>query len=150
MRLTALPLLLVTLIAVSTGCSSYVLQGRVVHGAANDMAFVAGDDARLADAPVPSARISVYRDPDKLSRKMSGTGLSDAHGVFSIQIDELGAGWMDEEWLVQASKAGYRTASAKQRLTGGTKKMQLLIIMAPGAADAPREDDLLKQYERFK
>ena len=145
-----LSLLVAAVCAAGPGCGSYVITGRVIQGRINEMAFVAADDPRLEDLPVSSVRITVYRDPDRLSRHLAGTSLSDGRGRFTVQVDELGAGWMDEEWRIQASKAGYQTVISRQRLTAGKKKMRLLVIMAPGVSEVPREEDLIEQYERFR
>ncbi len=143
-------LLVAAACAAGQGCSSYVISGQVIQGRINEMAYVAADDPRLEDLPVSNARITVYRDPDRLSRHLSGTSLSDGRGRFAVQLDELGAGWMDEEWSIRASKAGYQTVISRQRLTAGKKKMRLLVIMAPGVSEVPREEDLIEQYERFR
>ncbi|MHC4430069.1 MAG: hypothetical protein ACYS0D_15930, partial [Planctomycetota bacterium] len=59
-RQPALSLFLVTVASAAlllAGCSSYVLQGRVVHGDVSDMAFVHADDPRLAQSGLSSVRI---------------------------------------------------------------------------------------------
>jgi hypothetical protein len=133
------------------GCSTYVIKGNVISGGVSDMIFVEQGDGRLREPPLAGARITVQRDPDKLSRKMAGTDLSDAHGRFVISLDEFGAGWMDEKWLIQATKPGFKTATAMPRLEPHTKKMRLLVILAPGLSTNPAEDDdLMEQYRQHR
>ena len=116
---------------VAAGCSTYVIKGNVISGAVSDMAFVQPNDLRLREPPLTNVRITVQRDPDSLSRHLAGTDLSDAHGRFVIPLDEFGAGWMDEKWLIRATKPGFETATSMPRFEPGTKKMRLLVIMAP-------------------
>jgi hypothetical protein len=137
--------------AATAGCSTYTLQGTVISGSVNTMTFVPPDDARLREPPVTNVRITVQRDPDKLSRKLVGTDISDAHGRFVIPIDEFGTGWMNEQWLIRATKDGFETTSALYELTADRKKMRLLVIMSPGLSVVPREDeDLMKQFEQYR
>ncbi len=132
----------------AAGCSTYTIEGRVVEGAVSDMTFVLGDDPRLSDPPLSGVRITVERDPGRLSRQMAGTDLSDAHGRFAIVINDFGAGWMDERWRIQASRMRYQTASRDLRLDRSNRR--LLIILATGVSDAPEGEDLIKQFERYK
>ncbi len=135
----------------AAGCSTYVIKGNVISGAISDMSFVSPGDSRLGEPPLANVRITVQRDPDRLSRHMVGTDLSDAHGRFVVSLDELGTGWMDEQWLIRASKPGFKTASSMPRLDPDRKNMRLLIIMAPGLSPAPREDDdLMEQYRQHR
>ncbi|MHC4274801.1 MAG: carboxypeptidase-like regulatory domain-containing protein [Planctomycetota bacterium] len=133
------------------GCSTYVIKGTVISGGVSDMVFVPQGDARLREPPVASARITVQRNPDKLSRTMAGTDLSDAYGRFVVSLDEFGAGWMDEKWLIQATKPGFKTATARPRLEPHTKKMRLLVILAPGlSTPAAGDEDLMEEYRQHR
>ncbi len=148
---TRLPwLALAALLSAGTGCSSYVIRGTVIHGVYSDMSFVEPDDPRLKETPVSGVRVSVERDPDKLSRSLAGTDLSDTNGRFAVHVDAFGAGWMDEQWLIHAFKPGYSTASAMHELRPRHKEMRLLVTMTPGASSNPIQDDLIEQYERYK
>jgi hypothetical protein len=143
--------LCLAVLATAAGCSTFVIKGNVIAGATSDMSFVPPGDLRLREPPLTNVRITVQRDPDSLSRHMVGTDLSDAHGQFVISLDEFGAGWMDEKWLIRATKPGFKTATAMPRFEPGTKKMRLLVIMAPGHSSAPREDDdLMEQYRQHR
>lgn len=137
--------------ATATGCSSYVIKGTVISGPVSDIFFVESNDSRLREPPLTTVRITVDRNPDDLSRQMAGTDISDAHGRFVITLDEFGTGWMDEVWLIRATKGGFKTASAKQRLDADKKKQRLLVILAPGLSSAPRdEEDLMEEYREHR
>lgn len=136
--------------AAAAGCSTYVLEGRVVEGAAPDMYFVETDDPQLAEPPINGVRVTVDRDHDKLSSHLAGHGASDQHGRFSVSLDEFGSGWMDETWLIRASKPGYRTAESILRLGPSTREQWLLIVLPRGASDVPRREDLMEEYERYR
>ncbi|MHC4099430.1 MAG: carboxypeptidase-like regulatory domain-containing protein [Planctomycetota bacterium] len=143
--------LLVLGFVAAAGCSSYVIKGTVIPGAVSDMSFVESNDSRLREPPLTNVRITVQRNPDDLARQMVGTDISDAHGRFVISLDEFGAGWMDEVWLIRATKPGFKTATTKQRLDAGKKQQRLLVIMAPGRSSAPQEDeDLMEQYREYR
>ena len=135
----------------ATGCSSYVIKGTVIAGSVSDMNFVESNDSRLREPPLTNVRITVQRNPDELSRQMAGTDVSDAHGRFVITLDEFGTGWMDEVWLIRATKGGFKSAASKQRLDANKKKQRLLIIMAPGlSGDPPEEEDLMEEYREYR
>ena len=143
-------LLLAFWVVSGAGCSAYVLQGRVIEGVSSEMTFVGADDPRLWDTTVGNVRITVHRDPDRLSRRLVATDVSDARGRFVISLQEFGAGWMQEQWLIRASKTGFQTAVSMPRLNQGMKDMRLLIILAPGASQDPREEDLIEESRRYR
>ena len=135
-------------LAVMPGCATFVLRGNVVQGDVADMAFVPPDDPRLAGVPVANVRITLERDPDKLSREMAGTALSDSRGRFTIPVDQFGAGWMQEIWMIRASRQGYSNVVSQQRLNI-YEDYRLLIMMPSGMAD-PSSEDWRDQYEKFR
>jgi hypothetical protein len=135
-------------LAALAGCRTYVLQGTVVRSDVPEMAFVTPDDPRLTEPGVSNVRISIERDPDKLSREMVGTALSDSRGRFTIPVDRFGAGWMDEVWMIRAFRQGYQTVVSRQRLSIYDDQ-RLLILMPAGPAEAPPEG-WQEQYERFR
>ena len=143
-------LLLPAWTAALTGCSTYTLHGNVTYGQISDMELVDPSDRRLSDPPLTSVRITVQRDPDKLSRRIAGTDVSDVRGRFVIPLDEFGAGWMEEEWLIRASKPGFKTATSILRLDANTRGKRLLIILGPGLSDEPTAEDLNAEFERFR
>jgi len=136
----------------ATGCSSYVIKGTVISGSVSDIFFVESNDSRLREPPLTNVRVTVQRNPDDLSRQMAGTDVSDAHGRFVITLDEFGTGWMDEVWLIRATKGGFKSASSKPRLDADKKKQRLLVIMAPGLSSAPQdeEEDLMEEYREYR
>ncbi len=141
-------LVLVGLLGGLSGCGGYVLKGRVVEGAGGDMTFVAPDDPRLAEPGLPDARITVERDPGRLSAHVAASGLSDLDGRFAVALDAFGAGWMDERWRIEAIKSGFARTSSVKRLDSATRDMRLLIILAPGFSEA--REDLLQQLQRLQ
>ncbi len=141
-------LVLVALLSGFAGCGGYVLKGRVVEGVGGVMTFVAPQDLRLAQPGLPAARITIERDPGRLSAHVAASGLSDLDGRFAVALDDFGAGWMDERWRIEATKPGFARTSSLQRLDSAARDMRLLIILAPGFSE-PRED-LLQQLQRFR
>lgn len=141
-------LVLVGLLGGLSGCGGYVLKGRVVEGAGGDIAFVAPDDLRLSEPGLADARITVERDPGRLSAHVAASGVSDLDGRFAISLDAFGAGWMDERWRIEAIKSGFARTSSLKRLDSATRDMRLLIVLAPGFSEA--KEDLLQQLQRWR
>ncbi len=141
--------LLVSTAAGLTGCGSYVIQGKVVAGPVSDMTFVAQDDTRLGEAGISDVRVTLRRDPDRLSTRVVANVTTGGDGKFSLVVDELGAGWMEEQWLLVARKPRFQNATWKQQLTMQHRKMRLLVTMAPGYSDPDPHEDLMDQYEQF-
>ncbi len=139
------------LLLVATGCSTYTIKGIVVRGEVSSIEFVEPLDHLLRQSPVKDVRLTVQRDPAKPNRRMVGTDVSDVHGRFVISLDEFGAGWMEEKWLIRATRAGFKTSSAMQHLDSSKKKMLLLVTLEPGISVVPRDDeDLLEEFRRYK
>jgi hypothetical protein len=113
------------------------------------MAFVNADDSRLAQPGVSGVRITVERDPGKLSATQVGRGLSDDQGRFAISLDSFGAGYLVEVFGVHASRSGYRNTQANLSLDAKDNR-QLLVILTPGHSDPHETESLLEQYERFR
>ena len=133
------------------GCQSYVLKGKVTRGSLSTMSLVEPDDPRLAEPGVQNVQIAVHRDPGRLAIRLAGRSLSNARGAFAVELDEFGAGWMDEEWLVIATRRGFETAQLQLRIPSRKDPRRLLIILAPGISEVPDlRDDLIEQYERFR
>lgn len=132
------------------GCASYTLEGRVVRGDFGDVMFVDPDRDPYAEAPgIPGVAIRVIRDPDRLSRKVAAGGRSGPSGDLSIPIGEFGAGWMQELWLVQASRAGYETVEQIVAFPSGRKRV--VIVMRDGESTELRTlDPLREEFERHR
>ena len=141
--------LLVSIAAGLTGCSAYVIQGKVVAGSISHMAFVAQDDMRLGEAGMDEVRVTLRRDPDRLSTRVAASVTTGGDGKFSLDVDELGAGWMEEQWLLVARKPRFQNAMWKQRLTMNHPKKRLLVTMAPGYSDPDSHENLMDQFEQF-
>ena len=130
------------------GCGAYMLEGRAVEGPVSQMTFVDADDDRLEGHGVSNVRITVERDAGRLSAQRVASGVSDSSGRFSIPLDVFGAGWMEEQWGIQATLPGFEAATTVQRLP--PKGRRLLILLAPGFSPDPREEDLMEFYERYR
>ncbi len=141
--------LLVSTAAGLTGCSSYVIQGKVVAGPVSSMTFVARDDMRLGEAGLSDVHVTLRRDPDRLSTRVVANVTTGGDGKFSLLVDELGAGWMEEQWLLVARKPRFQNAMWKQRLTMKHGKMRLLVTMTPGYSNPDPHEDLMDQYDQF-
>jgi len=139
-------------IALLGGCSSgYALRGKVVEGGISTIAAVDRADDRLAEQGVGDVQIRVYRDPGRLSQELAATGVSHADGSFEIAISAFGAGWMDEEWLIQTYREGYANAETVMRLPGDTVRRPVLIQLRRGAASPMRgREDLMEEIERYR
>lgn len=140
---------LVSTAAGLTGCGSYVIQGKVVAGPVSRMAFVAQDDMLLGEAGMSDVRVTLRRDPDRLSTQVVANVTTGADGKFSLVVDELGAGWMEEQWLLVARKPRFQNAIWKQRLTMQHGKMRLLVTMSPGYSEPDLHEDLMDQFDQF-
>ena len=152
MRMTQLLLygVLVSTAAGLSGCSSYVLHGKVIAGPISHMAFVGADDSRLGESGMSGVQVTLRRDPGRLSTHLAASAMTDLDGNFSLAVNELGAGWMEEAWLVVARKPGFQNATWQQRLTMKHPKLQLLVTMTPGYSEPDRHEDLMDQYEQFR
>ena len=140
-------------VVLQAGCSGggYLLRGRVVEGEMGSIGFVPADDPRLAEPGIGGAKIVIHRDGDKPWPQRVAAGSSGPGGEITIQIDEFGAGWMIERWLIEIYKWGYETREAIVDLPGQSDNRRLLITLAPGAASPLRpERGLMDQYERFR
>lgn len=134
----------------SVGCSGgYTLSGKVISGAYTDLEIVPGDDARFSESGVGAVKILIHRDPSALNRSLAATGKSNSDGTFEVPIDAFGAGWMDESWLIQVERNGYRSGEMILRLPTGGK--QLLVTMSSGQSTPHQSrEDLWEQYEKYK
>jgi len=134
-----------------TGCGGYVLRGKVVRGITTDAYLVSADDTRLNDEGVGDVKIVIWRDPERLNRKRVADGRSGPDGSFTIPIREFGAGWMEEQWMIEVFRTGYQTGSAMLALPGSPSKTPLIVTVAPGPSSPLQSPDpLLDQYDRYR
>ena len=141
---------LLAALTVLPGCGGYTLTGRVVQSQFSMITFVPDGDQRLGGAGVPSVTIKVYRDPDRPNTEMVARGTTDANGNFSIPIGAFGAGWMVEQWRITATRAGYESGDVTLTLPGSSDGQRLLVNLTPGYTPPTRDDDLMKQYEKYR
>lgn len=140
------PLLALALLA---GCSSYTLSGRVVQGDVGYATFLdAGDPQFEGGTGIGGVTVRVWTDPEKLNRKVVGTGVSNPDGSFSLEIDEFGAGFLDYDISVEAMRPGFAPVEGYFKLPG--KGRRVLIMMTPGRDSRPSRDSLMDQYNRFR
>jgi len=143
-------LALLALAAVLPGCGGYRLEVMAIESAVSDARFVPADRVPTGAVPVPDARITLYRDPGSLREEAAGAERTDARGLASLRLDAFGAGWMVEEWRIEATAPGYESVSVLDTLPGKKEGMVLLVEMPSGAADLPRRVDPLDDYRRFR
>lgn len=113
-----------------TGCESYKLTGQVVSGPKSMVQIVEADDPRLAGPPIEGATIEVLIDPDKGSRKLLPSSLSDEQGRFEVPVDVPGAGVLEYEVLVVGRAAKKSPAQGTMPLPAKSRKV--LVILADG------------------
>ena len=121
------------------GCGGYVLKGRVIHGDFNGLQIVTDDDPRITAAygdnaglgdGLPSARVEVTLDADRVSRRRVGVGGTDAAGRFAIPIDLAGVGFMMHDVQIQVRRDGFEGLTSAVDLPGGGKRV--LVELKPG------------------
>ncbi len=143
---------LATAILLLTGCSGYMLRGRVVEGDASwvtvtNQAALEAEDSR----PVQGAVVDLVLDPGRLNRKQLGTARTDANGEFAIKVDEFGAGWMEHDVGMTVSRDGFVVADGFFRLPPDSQR--ILVTFQRGRNGArPVEDqpyDYRDDIERF-
>lgn len=152
-RRTSILLILLAAALVLPACSGggYALSGRVVEGDLSMLSFVEADDPLLDGRGVGGVKIVIYRDGDKPWPKRVTEGRSRADGEVTIPINEFGAGWMIEQWLVEAHKPGYQSCEAILTFPSSGSGRELLITLTPGESRPLRlRDELMEQYEQYR
>lgn len=145
-------IVLLVLMLALPACGGYTLRGKVIRGDFNDIQLVHETDPRVhAMAPgLLNAEILVKRDPNTLNTKLVGRTRSGSDGNFSLSISEFGAGWMDEQWLVQAVLSGYQNTETVLKLPS-SRKWRLLIIMSPGTSTpSDTSRDFMEDFQQFR
>ena len=136
-------------LGVAAACSPYTLSGRVVQGDVGYATFLDANDSQFsAGNGVGGVTVRVWTDPERLNRKVVGTGVSNPDGTFSIEIDEFGAGFLDYDISIEASRPGFAPVENYFKLPGKGRKV--LIMMTPGRDTRPSRDSLMDQYNRFR
>lgn len=155
---SAVVLLGLAFAAASVGCGGYAVKGRVVTGSFDGLVtLVDEDDPRLRGEGVGNARITIVRDPGRLNARRVATGVSESDGDFSIPLSEFGAGWLDEEWRVEAVRSRLGLAEGMVRMPRPGSGQVILIQLreaAPGEIGAMQSsgrerEDLYREVERW-
>lgn len=142
------------------GCSSsrYTLEGRAVESTSTGARFVTQeerDPAMLPGAGVPGVLVEVIRNPRTLNRKVVATGKTDSIGVFNIDIDAFGAGWMKEEWLFRCTHPRRAVVEYFDSLPAKDSTRVLEVDMGrlgpPGSGGRQLDEDerIQRELERF-
>lgn len=149
-RRTLIALSMLFLLGSLPGCG-YTLRGKVVRGDTSSIELVHEMDQRLNGPGIANAETIVRRDPKSPSPQLVGQQRTGASGDFSMNISEFGAGWMQEQWLVQTRMSGFQNASAVMKLPAKDSKWQLLITLAPGVATPlDTHEEIVEDLERFR
>jgi hypothetical protein len=152
-RIASKPLAFAVLIAAFTllpGCG-YTLRGKVVRGETSSIEMVHEIDPRLKAPGIMNAEVMVRRDPKSPHPEMVGRTRTGDEGNFAMNIGQFGAGWMEEQWLVQAGMTGFTNAQQMSKLPPSGGKWQLLITLGPGqAAPLDQPDQITQEIDRYK
>ena len=106
---------------------------------------------QLEKEGVGDVSISVYRDATQLNQRLVATGRSDARGGIAIAIDEFGAGWMQEQWMIQAYRPGYEAIESLVTFPQAKENMRMLVILTEGWSPPPQEpEDLWEEYRKYR
>lgn len=140
-------------VALLSGCG-YTLQGKVVEGGFDAVDVLPRSQADAAGgAPVQSASVELYRDPSNPKRKLVGAARTDENGEFRMVLQDFGAGWMEERWLVRIRRAGYKGVEQTVELPMSPDKWTVLGTMSRGRAvpftEAESGDALRRQADSF-
>lgn len=121
------------------GCA-YTLEGRALEGHGSiDVTDSSGGDS--LGKPVAGVRIELIRDPDTGNRAQVASAVSGSDGRFKLVVDAFGAGWMEEEWVVRASRSGYSNIETMMRLPGSTGGRLMVVSIARGRSTRFQEPE---------
>lgn len=122
------------LLAMLSGCG-YQLSGRVVEGGFDGVDMLPRSQAEdVGGAPVAGAMIEIYRDPQTPKRKLVGTARTDDRGEFTLVLQDFGAGWMEERWLVRVRRNGFKGAEQSIELPGSPDGWRMVGTLTRGRA----------------
>lgn len=135
--------------ALVVGCSSYKFEGRVIAGEVSYATIVSEDDPQLVEGQgIGGTRVRVMTDPDRLNRKEVGSGVTSPDGSFSLELDVFGAGVLEWDIGVDASRPGFAGIEEFFRMPRRGEKV--LIVLAPGNDTRRPRENLMDQYQRFR
>lgn len=141
------------LVAVLSGCG-YQLSGRVVEGGFDGIDMLPRSQAEdVGGAPVAGAMVELYRDPQTPKRKLVGTARTDDRGEFVMVLQDFGAGWMEERWLVRIRRNGFKGAEQSVELPGSPDGWRMVGTLTRGRAvpfsDPESGSSLQRQADSF-
>jgi hypothetical protein len=128
------------------------MYGRVVQGDTSYITVVDKDDHRLEEENgVSGVLLKLQLDPGRINRRTMAEQTSGSDGLFSLPVDEFGAGVLEQECGLLARRRGFKSAEGVFMMPGGSK--QILIVLEPGR-DAPgafeEEPSAEEQIERYR
>ncbi len=145
----ALVALMAIFVGILGGCAGYQMQGTVIEGPISMVQVVSASDVRLKAAgsviPVSDATIEVVVDPSEMKPQRLAPIASDDRGTFALGTDATGAGFLEYEIRVVASKPGFQTAVATLPMPGSGKR--LLITLSPGRDSYRPTKDILRETQ---
>lgn len=148
-RFVSIAAALLALVPALTGCGSYALRGRVIEGDSSGVFVVDPSDPRLKAPGVDGALLDLVLDPQRVSRKHAGRGVSNESGDFSVPVGEFGAGVLLFDALITAEKHGFIPAEEVLPLPGQDKRV--LITLQRGIAPrTPVRENLRDEIRRYQ
>ncbi|MGP1309074.1 MAG: hypothetical protein ACTS27_02620 [Phycisphaerales bacterium] len=134
---------------VAAGCSSYTFVGRVIEGDVSYATIVADDDPQLSQGRgIGGVRVRVLTDPDRLNRKEVGNGVTSPDGAFSFGLDAFGAGFLEYDIGVDATRPGY--AGIEEYFRMPKRGEAVLIVLAPGRDTRQPRENLTDEYNKYR
>lgn len=138
---------------VFSGCT-YQLHGRAVEGFGSiEVTEPTHIDAN--NRPIQGARIELIRDHSTGNRERVATATSASDGTFVLTVEAFGAGWMEEQWLMRASRTGFQNVEMVTNLPASPGGRLLLVTLAKGRSEKFREPesqrslmDEARQYDK--
>jgi len=145
--------ILLSVLAVQSGCGGYRIEGVVQRGDYGDLFFVdrAATERDSAET-ISGAEIRLHRDAGRPNQRLVATGRSDDNGRVVLALEQFGAGWMEEQWLIQVMRRGYETIERVVTLPPASRKQRLMILLREGRSEAPGSGrpDPMEDFERFR
>ncbi len=125
------------------GCQGYRLEGKVVRGLTSSVVIVDKDDPRLEEPGLSGVLVEVTLEPESMRPKNAGADVTAGDGTFGLPIRETGAGLLEYEASVTASRKEFKTLFWQFQLPSSSRRM--LIIMEEGSGGYRPPKDLLQE-----
>jgi len=152
-RVAAIVTAMVGCAVLLSGCGGYQINGIVVRGDFGEATFTeSGAISRDTREPIAGAEIRLHRDAGRPNQQLVASGRSDESGRIHLRVDQFGAGWMTEQWLIQVIRRGYETVERVVTLPASSRRQDLIVTMREGISQSPggSRADPLADYERFR